>query len=108
MPNIQILSTHKELNEFGCKYFLNTSESHTTRITSTELRWLTVRDGSGNYYTPTQQAACAYIDDLAQNYGSLEWDKINMKILLYVDPTIAQRPHIITLLKCGADIRYLN
>lgn len=108
MANIKVLNTHKDLNEFGCKYFLNTNEFHTTRITSTELRWLTVRDGSGAFYTTTQREACSYINDLAKDFGSAEWDKINMKILLYVDPTKAQHPHIKTLLMCGAEIRYLN
>lgn len=108
MANIKILNTHKDLNEFGCKYFLRTNEFHTTRITSTELRWLTVRDGNGGFYTTTQEEACTYIKDLAKNFGSAEWDKINMKILLYVDPTKAQHSHIKFLLKCGAEIRYLN
>lgn len=107
MATVKILNTHKELNEYGCRYFLETSESHVTRVTSTELRWLTVRKGDGGFFTPAQEEACSYIDDLALNYESDEWDKINMKILLYIDPTVAQHPHIIKLLKCGAEIRYV-
>ena len=107
MATVKIINTHKELNEYGCRYFLNTSESHLTRVTSTELRWLTVRKSDGEFFTPFQEEACSYIDNLALNYESEEWDKINMKVLLYVDPTIAQHPHIIKLLKCGAEIRYI-
>lgn len=108
MATVKILNTHKELSEYGCRYFLKTSESHVTRVTSTELRWLTVRRGDGGFYTQVQEEACSYIDELALNFESDEWDKINMKILLYVNPITSQHLHIIKLLKCGADIRYIS
>lgn len=108
MASVKILNTHKDLNEYGCGYFLKTNESHITRVTSTELRWLTVRNGDGSFFTSAQEEAYAYIDNIANDYGTDEWDKINMRILLYVNPTISQHPHIIKLLQCGADIRYIK
>ncbi len=108
MATIKILETHKELNECGCNFFCNTSEIHLTRVTSTELRWLSVRTAKGEYISPAQEFACAHVDAIADSYGSNEWDKINMKILLYVNPIKSQHHHIKNLLKCGADIRYIK
>lgn len=108
MAAVKIINRHKELNEYGCSFFINTSEAHVTKITSAELRWLSIKTGNGEYVSEKQEMACAYIDSVANTYGSKEWDKINMKILLYVNPVISQHDHIKKLLKCGADIRYLK
>lgn len=108
MATIKILDNHSELNDCGCSFFINTSEAHITRLTSSELRWLSVRTGTGEYISKNQQIACRHIESIAQKYGSKEWDKVNMKILLYKNPVTTQHTHIKMLLKCGADIRYLK
>lgn len=94
MATVKIFNTHKDLNECGCTFFINTSEAHVTRVTSTELRWLSIKTRSGEYISKSQETACEYIESVANAFGSKEWDKINMKILLYVNPVISQHEHI--------------
>lgn len=107
MPNIKIIKTYHDLNERGCKFFLDLNESSITRVTSAQLRWLSARI-EGQYISDAQKEACDYIDSITKTYGTKEWAKINLKILLYVNPCKAQDKYIIELLKCGVDIRYVR
>lgn len=108
MANIRIVERHEELNSLGCEFFTKASESHVTRVSSTKLRWLSIRNGNGEYISPMQEKACLYLENIAEKYGSDDWDKLSMKILLYENPIDSQDPFIKCLLKCGADIRYLQ
>lgn len=108
MANIRIVERHEELNSLGCEFFTKASESHITRISSTKLRWLSIRNGNGEYISPMQEMACSYLENIAEKYGSDDWDKLSMKILLYENPIYSQDPFVKCLLKCGADIRYLR
>ena len=108
MANIRIIGKHEELNSLGCEFFLKTNESHTTRVTSTRLRWLSIRNGKGEFITPVQKDACSFLEATAEKYGSDDWDKLNLKILLYENPIYTQDSFIKCLLKCGADIRYFR
>ena len=110
MPTIKIVNKHEELSHLGCQFFTQASECHKTRITSAKLRWLSVRKGKNNdeYISDMQKEACNYIDDISQKYGSNDWNKLNLKILLYDNPIKSQDETIKKLLKCGAEVKYLK
>ena len=108
MANIRIIERHEELSSLGCEFFMKANESHITRVSSTKLRWLSIRDGKGEFISSMQKSACAFLENIAGKYGSDDWDKLNLKILLYDNPVLSQDNHIKTLIKCGADIRYLR
>lgn len=108
MANIRIIERHEELNSLGCEFFMKANESHITRVSSTKLRWLSIRDGKGEFISSMQKNACAFLENIAGKYGSDDWDKLNLKILLYDNPVLSQDNHIKTLIKCGADVRYLR
>ena len=108
MANIRIIKRHEELNSLGCEFFTKANEGHITRISSTKLRWLSIRTNNKDYISSMQKSACDFLETIAEKYGADDWDKLNLKILLYDNPIKSQDDHIKTLLKCGADIRYLQ
>lgn len=108
MANIKIVKRYEELNSLGCEFFTKVHEGHITRISSTKLRWLSIRTNNGEFISSMQKNACAFLKTIAEKYGAEDWDKLNLKILLYDNPIKSQDDHIKTLLKCGADIRYLQ
>lgn len=108
MPVIKIIEHHTQLNDQGCQFFLSSNENVVTRMTSFELRWLSLRTSKDEYVSDNQVLACEYINKIAENYKEQDWDKINMRILLYSNPVIKQQEHIKTLIMCGADVRYIT
>lgn len=108
MANIRIIEKHEELNSIGCEFFTKASENHITRMSSTKLRWLSIRDGKGDYISTMQEMACKFVENIAEKYGTHDWNKLNLKILLYENPRKNQDIYIKYLLKCGADLRYLK
>ena len=108
MATIRIVERHEELNSLGCEFFTKACENHITRVSSTKLSWLSIRDGNGGFISPMQEQACSFLDNIVENYGSDDWNKLNMKILLYENPINTQDKYIKCLLKCGVDLRYLR
>lgn len=112
MATIRIIDNHSELNSVGCHFFTTANESQVTRVSSTKLRWLSLRTQAGDYFTEEQGKAMERIKSLEVNNGkSSGLGKLNMRILLFCDPT-KESPddamHIFKLLKAEADIRYSN
>lgn len=108
MANAKIIEGHNNLNAIGCSFFLNSNEKICTRITSSNLRWLSIRENNDCYLSVEQEKACNRIDTILDTYRTAEWDKLNMKILLFSNPTKSKDNHYIKkLILCGADIRYL-
>ena len=108
MSSIKIIENHTQLNDQGCQFFLSSNENIVTRMTSSEVRWLSLRTSKNEFISDSQVLAYEYINKIAENYKESDWDKINMKILLNSNPIGKQDEHIKTLIMCGADVRYLN
>ena len=102
MEKINIISNYKELSEIGCSFFQKQGKTY---ITSTELRWLTVKKNntSDDFFCDEQKRANDYIDECSNRSHA----KLNMKVLLYKDPTkLNQNNHIVRLINAGAVVRF--
>ena len=107
MSTITKIDKHEELSVKGCEFFIKANESFTTRISTNKLRWLSIKK-NGDYISSTQRDACMFIENIIKQYGNADWDKLNLKILLYENPIKNQEEYIKKLIKCGADVRFFN
>lgn len=109
MAHVKLIKTHEQLNSTGCNLLLQANESTLIRLTSTEMRWLTIKkENSNDYFTDEQKQVCEYISDMANSYGGENWEKLNVRILLYVNPLKKQDEHMKKLIQAGADVRYIS
>lgn len=108
MATVKLIDGHKDLNAIGCLFFINLTESAVTRVTSSDLRWLSLRENDDEYITPNQKEACDKIENILSRFHGSEWNKINLKVLLFTNPTKSTNPYLIKLINCGADIRYIR
>lgn len=106
MASIKIIEGHNVLNAVGCSFFIESNEKVMTRISSSDLRWLSIREGNGAFLSDEQKTACDRIDEIIERFGSSVWDKMNMRILLFSNPIRSKNEYILKLIRCGADVRY--
>lgn len=106
MAIIKIIEGHHNLNSVGCSFFLESNENIITRITTSNLRWLSVRESDDKFFSIEQQRACERIDDLISRYNSVIWDKLNLRILVFTDPTKTDNEYLLKLIAGGADVRF--
>ncbi len=108
MATVKLIDGHKDLNATGCSFFINLTESVVTRVTSSDLRWLSLRENEDEFITPNQKEACDKIENILSHFHGSEWNKINLKVLLFSNPTKSANPYLVKLINCGADIRYIK
>lgn len=106
-----IIKGFEILNREGCQFFVDAGSEQITRISSTQLRWLTHCKNNDDYFTVTQKQALDHIDRVANDRNSMA-PALRMKILLYADPrklNDEKSKYIKQLIRCGGtDVRYLE
>lgn len=106
MATIKIIEGHHNLNSVGCSFFLDSNENLITRVTTSNLRWLSIRESNDEYFSDEQQRACERIDDIFNRFNSNIWDKLNIRILLFANPTKTNNSYLNKLIAGGADVRF--
>jgi len=104
--DIYVVYEDKDLSSVGCGFFIE-AEHKKTLLTSTELRWLTVKENreSPELFTEKQVEANNCISKCANR----DWGKLDMKVLLYKNPkNLVDNNHIVQLIRAGADVRFLK
>ena len=104
--NARMVKGTKELNQEGCRFFLDSGPEQVTLITSASLRWLTHKNNDGTPCSEEQEEANKKIMEASEHP---DVTKMKLKVLLYENPVGKKTgvEHIKTLLKCdGVDIRY--
>ena len=99
----------KALNSEGCRFFIDANPQQETLITSSRLRWLSIREKKGAYFTDELNQA---LQRIAQLVDLTDANHLNIRILLYRHPRRykrAERDVVVDLLRCGGtEIRYLK
>lgn len=55
MPSAKIVSTYQDLNSLGCEMLLATNESHVTRMTSSKMRWISLKNDKNEFISKNQK-----------------------------------------------------
>lgn len=107
----RVIRGFKELNSEGCMFFIEAGSEQVTRMTSTQLRWLTHKKDNGDCFTNAQRQAIEKIDRIANDRNS-NAPTLRIKILLYADPRILndeESKYIKQLIRCGGtEVYYLE
>ena len=70
-----IIKGLENLNSEGCMFFIEAGSEQVTRMTSTQLRWLTHKKDNGDCFTNAQRQAIEKIDPTK---GALKLASINL------------------------------